>query len=207
MHAPLIWINGFPGSGKLTVATALQTLNKSITLIDNHKLIDPVSSRLPRSHPKYQQERQAERQAAFKRHVQCSSSLSELIVFTDFQSANELGEKVAFEYELAAIQASRPFVPIYLICDEQENLRRLSSQERLASGTTKLTSADVLKEIRSHSTLFRFNDCTGLTIDITSKSPAEAAQEIFDHVQALADGQSGLGAINTSKHPQMQATS
>ncbi|KAI1175827.1 hypothetical protein F4777DRAFT_578612 [Nemania sp. FL0916] len=207
MHAPLIWINGFPGSGKLTVATALQALNRSMTLIDNHKLIDPVSLRLPRSHPKYQQERKAERQAAFRQHVLGSSSLSKPIVFTDFQSDNELGRKVALEYKLAAMQASRPFVPIYLVCDEQENLRRLSSQERLASGTTKLTSADVLKGIRSRSTLFHFNECAGLTIDITSKSPVEAAKEISNHVQALADGQSGLGAINTSKHPQMQATS
>ncbi|KAI1123613.1 hypothetical protein F5Y10DRAFT_280788 [Nemania abortiva] len=185
MHAPLIWINGFPGSGKLTVATALQALGESITLIDNHTLIDPVSARIPRDHPDYQRERQAERQAAFGQHVTSPSSLSRPIVFTDFQSDNELGKMVAFEYKLAALQASRPFVPVYLVCDEQENLRRVSSQGRLASGTTKLTSADILKGMLSSSTLFRFDDCPGLTVDTTSKSPAEVAREIFDHVHAL----------------------
>ncbi len=49
--APLVWINGFPGAGKLTVATALAELDKTVIVIDNHRLIDPVEAKFPRSHP------------------------------------------------------------------------------------------------------------------------------------------------------------
>ncbi|KAF2624945.1 hypothetical protein BU25DRAFT_474443, partial [Macroventuria anomochaeta] len=51
--APLVWINGFLGSGKLTIARSLTTLLPSMILIDNHKLIDPVEAHFPQTHPDY----------------------------------------------------------------------------------------------------------------------------------------------------------
>ena len=80
--APLLWINGFPGSGKLTVATALTTLDEAIVLIDNHALIDPVEARLPRNHPDYQAERHVERKRAFDENVLNTAMISRVIVFT-----------------------------------------------------------------------------------------------------------------------------
>lgn len=35
--APVVWINGFPGSGKLSVATAVTMLDKEAILLDNHR--------------------------------------------------------------------------------------------------------------------------------------------------------------------------
>jgi len=56
---PLIWINDFPGSGKLTVANALVNLvgEDKIHLIDNHQLIDAVEAKTTRSSPNYQMQR------------------------------------------------------------------------------------------------------------------------------------------------------
>ena len=51
--APLIWINGFPGTGKYTIASILANkwMEGQCALIHNHDLIDAVT--VPRDHPMY----------------------------------------------------------------------------------------------------------------------------------------------------------
>lgn len=51
---PFIYINGFPGVGKLTIARELQKLLPKAELIDNHQLIDPVAAIFERTDPEYQ---------------------------------------------------------------------------------------------------------------------------------------------------------
>lgn len=80
--APLIWINGFPGTGKFTVAKAITSLRANSILIDNHKLIDPIEARLPRSHPDYNSERQKQRQLAFNQYASNPDTLTDLLIFT-----------------------------------------------------------------------------------------------------------------------------
>ncbi|KAL8321796.1 hypothetical protein RB593_004057 [Gaeumannomyces tritici] len=106
--APVVWINGFPGCGKLTVATAIRALDETVIVLDNHKLIDPVEERVARTHPSYRHERRCFRQAVLKENVCDPAGLSRLVVFTDFQSDNELGRAVASEYKDAAISAASP---------------------------------------------------------------------------------------------------
>lgn len=80
--APLVWINGFPASGKLTVATALATLHGAAIVLDNHKLIDPVEARFPRTHPDYHSERQRYRKAILDEFVLDTATLSRMVIFT-----------------------------------------------------------------------------------------------------------------------------
>jgi hypothetical protein len=80
--APLLWINGFPGSGKLTVARELVNLSGSeLILIDNHQLIDPVEARMSRDHPDYQKERQLQGSSAFRDYVANDDKRS-TVIFT-----------------------------------------------------------------------------------------------------------------------------
>lgn len=58
-----IWINAFPGVGKLTVARCLERLLPGSRLIDNHSLIDQV--KLPRDHTDYNTERTRVRDAVY----------------------------------------------------------------------------------------------------------------------------------------------
>lgn len=82
MAAPLIWINGFPGAGKLTVARELGALDERFKIIDNHQLIDPVEARFSRSQPEYQPARKQERQRVFAEWVRSEQHLARTIVFT-----------------------------------------------------------------------------------------------------------------------------
>jgi len=81
--APLLWINGFPGSGKPTVGTALRALDEATIVIDNHKMIDPVEAKFSRSHPQYQAERQQQRKLMFDDYVFNTARSAQVIVFTD----------------------------------------------------------------------------------------------------------------------------
>ena len=109
-----------------------------------------------------------------------------MLTFTlDFQSSNDLGRRVAFEYEAAAREAARPFVPVYLVCSVDENLKRATSLDRANGGTTKLTDMEVLSDLRSRCELFRFENYPSLTIDVTTMSPVEAATKIFTHIKSV----------------------
>lgn len=98
---PLIWINGFPGTGKLTVATILlqkllllshSTSRKAADddddaiLLHNHLLIDPVEAIIPRDHPDYQKERKRYRQRIFEQFVHDKTRLGRgrgrVVIFT-----------------------------------------------------------------------------------------------------------------------------
>lgn len=91
--APLVWINGFPGTGKYTIAKQLVSLlgNEKAILIDNHQLIDPVEQEIAlnrpeyqnvRLHPNYQNRRREKRVAAFEQYVVDASMHSTTVIFT-----------------------------------------------------------------------------------------------------------------------------
>lgn len=95
--APLVWINGFPGTGKCTIAKQLVALlgKERAILIDNHQLIDPVEADMTRSHPEYinirrhpdyQTRRKEKRGAIFEQYVEKQSMFSTIIIFTGERS-------------------------------------------------------------------------------------------------------------------------
>ncbi|KAL7953376.1 hypothetical protein V8C34DRAFT_321227 [Trichoderma compactum] len=185
MAAPVVWINAFPGTGKLTVARELVRLDQSSILIDNHQLIDPVAARFSRDHPQYQAERRRERERAFDKYVLEPTLISKTIVFTDCQSDDELGQATAQEYLQAARQAKRPFITIYLSCEIEVNIKRATSSERVQGTTTKLTDADMLRDALSRYKMFRFENSPyeSYNIDTTDLTPVDAALRIQTYIK------------------------
>ena len=197
---PFIWINGFPGTGKHTIAKLLATLlDGDPVVIDNHSLIDPVAKKFSRDHPSYQQARRQEREAVFKKLAEDITFRSRIVIFTgerkqphltfvvpisnfasrlitDFQSDDEIGSSVAREYKAAALRAGRTFLPIYLECDIEENKRRIASSQRKSGGTTKLLDPDTLAGMRARCKLFRFDGVKAITCDVTDMGSNEAAE-------------------------------
>jgi len=83
MAPPLVWINGFPGSGKLTIAKALmERVGQDQIVIDNHQLVDPVGAIVSRSNPDYQRYRKAYRQRALDRMAVEPILMRKALVFT-----------------------------------------------------------------------------------------------------------------------------
>ncbi|KAJ0293187.1 hypothetical protein Brms1b_003411 [Colletotrichum noveboracense] len=157
-----IYINGYPGVGKLTIARELSKLFPGSEVWDNHRIIDLV--RIDRDHPDYNLMR------AFHRHARSSSSF---------------GSAAAQEYEDAARRRGLPFIPIVLECQLEENIKRVTRSGRGGAANGKLTDVNILKDIRQEEQMFRFGGDLELELDVTELTPEQAAYKIFEHVKTV----------------------
>lgn len=86
--APVIYLNGFPGSGKLTIALAMQALIPDSKVLDNHSLIDPVEQFCRRGTAYYFSERGEYRRAMLKPIAEDPALRDIVHIFTDCQTGN-----------------------------------------------------------------------------------------------------------------------
>ncbi|KJK76303.1 hypothetical protein H634G_08363 [Metarhizium anisopliae BRIP 53293] len=171
---PIIHLNGFPGTGKLTVAKCLQKmLGPHGRLVHNHLLINPADAVLHRTEPGYQDLRRAIRSAVFSSLAQSAATHAFAYLFTDFQSSDPVGSATCAEY-LDAARARG--------CDEAANVERLVTSERRAHG--KIVDRELLGKFRSGVDIHRFDgpDHASMELDVTELSAEEAAHRILQHV-------------------------
>lgn len=84
---------------------------------------------------------------------------------------------------MAAMNANRPFIPIYLTCDLEVNITRATSQDRISSTGTKLTDSAILRDLRLRCKLFEFKGISSAVyIDTTDKDPSDVAKMILQHL-------------------------
>jgi hypothetical protein len=185
--APIIHINGFPGTGKLSIAKRLTELLKSnagipTKLVHNHLLINPADAILHRTQRGYQALRRAIRAAVFGALVTDPDTYGTVYIFTDFQSTDALGSSVCAEYAATAAARGCRLVPVVLHCEEVENLRRVVLSDRATVG--KLVDFDLVRKIRRDGPpVHRFvGNGASLELDVTEFSVEEAAKEVLRHV-------------------------
>ncbi|RYP85168.1 hypothetical protein DL770_005082 [Monosporascus sp. CRB-9-2] len=177
--APVLWINGFPGSGKLTVAKILVRKHHSAVALDNHKLIDPVEARFSRNHLDYQKHRRRYRQTVLDHYARDESTLTR----------QRTRPEVANEHRDAARETGRPFIPVYMICDVEANLERIANADRRESALGKLLDRRILERLRASCELYVFeDDCPSLTVDTTDTPPADTATKILAFLNRLCSG-------------------
>jgi hypothetical protein len=196
---PIIHLNGFPGTGKLTVARKLvekinlesekhnsseSTSQTRAKLVHNHLLIDPAGAVLDRTQPGYQRLRKAIREAVFASLVNESSTYETIYIFTDWQSGDDVGSGVCEEFQTMARARGSQFIPILITCDEKENVRRIQGAERAVS-STKITDTGLLLQWRQEvdpPPVYQFRDNEArLDLDVTSLTAEEAAEAIWKH--------------------------
>lgn len=262
----LVWINGFPGVGKLTIAQWLNRLlgtDRSV-IIDHQsqlahsnggvaamlpptpevEITDPLFS-LPGATPASGSARDGGR----GRRTSGKSSLLDLIsrrenahtiiivtscVLTSPASSTarkeekdqgvqegakkgcseEVAVSAAEECRATSDACGRPFVPVYLTCQEEENMRRVQSLERRYSCSSSLPGAPwpcfppapisrrsltypippssrnrvnrpgLARALREGRDLFVFEGVKGLDLNVTELEAHEAAMEILSFVNA-----------------------
>lgn len=182
-----IYINGFPGVGKLTVAKELEKLIPDSKVYHNHLLIDPIAALVDRSSPHYRAMR-----TSLRRHILDLIATSEATqhatwIFTDSQSTDPIGSATAQDYQDAAVKRGVPFISVILHCGLEENAKRLVHEGRGAGSNTKLTDLEILRAIRQEEDIHKFGGLEELEVDTTDISPAEAAQRILEHIRKVID--------------------
>ncbi|KAK6358854.1 hypothetical protein TWF696_000034 [Orbilia brochopaga] len=202
-----IFINGYPGTGKLTVARELQKILPSSKVFDHHLLIDAARATFSQTDPEYQILRKAFRTTLLDSIATASPEhASTTWIFTECQSNSHIGTSISHEYLAAAQRRSSPFVSIILTCSLEENLRRLSHPSRKTEPRRKLTNREVLKAIRDEEVIHRFGDWIGvreLIVDVTKLEPEEAAVVIKNFLERIvleqaADGNGSVAASTSS---------
>ncbi|TDZ37383.1 hypothetical protein C8035_v007011 [Colletotrichum spinosum] len=189
-----IYINGYPGVGKLTVANELQGLLPDSRVYHHHLLIDPIAPIVERTSHNYQTIR-----TSLRRHVLNIIATADEVryttwIFTDSRSTSPCGATAAQDYKRAAEQRGARFIPIVLHCDLKENLRRMADEERISGGNTKLTDEDVLRKVREEEELYQFGGAYELQLDITTMRPAEVAKAIAEHIKEVEIREQGASS-------------
>jgi len=174
----IVHLNGWPGSGKLTVARVLaRTLGAR--LLDNHTLHDVASRLCDRYTREYWELYYQVREAAYKRVR--ALPLHEMLVMTNaFALESEREREGWAAVKALALDRGVPLVAVTLHCSLEENVKRISSEERR---DRKMTDPIPLIEWRSTLTLLMDNSVRSLAIDNTHRSPEHVANEIVAFVR------------------------
>ncbi|KAF3802575.1 hypothetical protein GCG54_00014281 [Colletotrichum gloeosporioides] len=205
--APVIWINGFPGTGKLEIAIELRHLigNHRAIYIQNHRRIDNVA--LPRRHSQAWKEGASNRKETLRSYVLAPHMRHKTIIFTDFQTTDSIERTDnPIEYLEAAHKANRPFLPVTVMCSEAENIRRITDPGRCwpeSSVQRKvLKNAFVLRCYRTLK-LFDFDVVDyfhevkrdGFVVDVTELDAVVVAEMIQREVKRSRKGKEAMREV------------
>ncbi len=170
MSGPIIHINGWPGTGKLTIARELSRLIGA-RLLDNHSVLDPAHALFDRRDPLHHSLRRALRSAIFD-HLR-RMELQTALIFTDALSDDVHDSAVFDEYRQLAAERAAPFVAVVLDIDAERNLERLTAAGR--AERHKLTNPKILAALRANHRLLRAAELPLVELDVSELAPAEAA--------------------------------
>ena len=169
----IVHINGWPGTGKLTIARCL-TARLGGRLLDNHTLLNPAEALFDRESPHWWPLRNSVRAIVleFAARVDAATPL----VLTD-ALADIYSDRQTFEdYRPLAAKRGARLVSVILRCAPEEKLRRLASPGRAEQH--KLTNAALLQSWQVKLQLLRPTGVDVLELDVTSISPEQAAAEL-----------------------------
>ena len=180
---PIIHINGHPGVGKYIIGKRLTELFPHLKLVNEKLFTDLAAALVPRYTDDYFRVWEHFHEASF-RPIQYSDKTFDLgYIFTDFLPNDEERRVIMRKYiRDAAIpdDRQREFITFTLICEEQENVRRLISPEREQSG--KLTNPEVLRDDRTRDCRHDYLGHCHHVIDVTNLEVDAAALAIARRV-------------------------
>ena len=157
----VLFLNGFPGVGKLTIARHLRRILSESLLVDNHLLINPAEAIEPNRTPAHYTLRRAIRQAAFD-GLKAVERKSTIFIMTSCTADNPADREVFSEFVDIARVRGILFVSIIIDCEPIANMARLTSAERYC-GKNKLANGQVLAGLRLHNRLLDPKNCQGET--------------------------------------------
>ena len=170
---------GFPGVGKLTIARHLARITAAI-VVDNHWINDPIlklvivdgSAAVPESvWPQVAKVREAVLET-----IVTLAPLATNYIFTYAGSNEDPADRKAFDdYREVARQRGSQFIPVRLLCNERELVRRIQSEERKGRKLTDPTEA--IQNVRTFTPLDPRVPGT-LSLDVTHLSAEAAASTI-----------------------------
>ncbi|CAN8101145.1 unnamed protein product [Discula destructiva] len=185
MSPPIVLLNGWPGVGKDTVAETLKLLLGD----DKASLVDWSKSQAETFQPAPEDDlvaQKAQRDACFTDQVEHPKMRNKIIICTDCLLDNRQGRRLAQDFDIVADRCNRLLVPVYVECQLDENMRRITNAERRVSLKVKNRSPNEAQTVRSQGgKLFVYPRHESLTVDNTGMVPHEAALQILTFMRDL----------------------
>ncbi len=173
--APIIHINGWSGSGKLTIARALAP-KIGARLLDNHTLMNTALALYDRGTPENRALRQQLRDVAFAAAIDLPATTA--LILTDAFSDDPYEERLFADVISLAKARKAPLIRVILSMTEAENMRRLTAPGRAEAH--KLTDPDILRDHRANHVILGHDHSDAIHIDVTDMTPDDAVQDLIE---------------------------
>lgn len=185
----VIYLIGFPGAGKLTIATEMsRQTDGRLVVIDNHLINNPIFAVVRADGRSSLSAGVWEATAEVRRVV--LGAIRELaapetsFVFTNVLIAGHAWDESAIG-QIAAIAEARSsvFVPVLVDCQVEELARRVTNPRRRER--LKMSDADRLREMAATSSIVTTDHPNTLKLDVTNLTPDVAAARILNHATSI----------------------
>ncbi|GAA1363513.1 AAA family ATPase [Catellatospora chokoriensis] len=194
-HPYLIYLLGYPGVGKYTIAAEIATMTGAV-VVDNQLMNHPVLallgwdgvSILPRETWRYVAQI---RETLLKALEDLASRTISHVLTNALEDGPESAAVFARIRQVAATRDA-VFLPVMLTCDPAEQIRRVTAVER--ARRLKLTDPEQLRAYLATTGMYVPPDPRLFTLDTTDLSPARAAEAILRQVAKLRQRPAGAGA-------------
>ena len=184
----LVYLIGFAGVGKFTTAQKLAGL-LGARIVDNHWINNPIfglidSDRITPLPPSVWEQVGKVRHAVLETIALLSPPQANFIL-TNSLADDDPEDRQIYDAVLATAERREAlFVPVRLLCDEEQLTKRVVSPER-AGRLKRMDPIEAAREVRTLTTLLTHH-VNELTLDTSAITPEVSARLIYDHVNAIA---------------------
>jgi predicted kinase len=182
----MVYLVGFPGTGKLTVARELAPLLQA-KIVDNHWINNPIFGLLDNDRttpfPEGVWDQVAKVRQAVLDTIATLSAPAANFILTHAGFDADPEDRAVYDIIVKTAERRRSvFVPVRLLCEEAELVQRVISPER----ASRLKSMDPIAASRAvrRGEVLKIDHSNAITLDISSASPLESARRILRHIEA-----------------------
>ncbi|BCM89890.1 hypothetical protein IAD21_01740 [Abditibacteriota bacterium] len=187
MKNTIIYLIGFPGTGKYTIAKEIAASSRA-RLIDNHLINNPIFSvlrtdgktKLPKEVWDY-----TRRLGDIVREAVVElGAPEENFIFTNSITQENASDNIVYDkISQVAEQRASVFVPVRLLCSLPTLQSRIVGRDR--TERMKMTDAAAIADFYNKFTVFDPQHPHQITLDVTEIQPHQAASQILAHSQTL----------------------
>jgi shikimate kinase len=178
MKNTIIYLIGFPGVGKLTIAKEICKKTNAI-LVDHHTITNPIRCLNIDFRSKRRTEYMEQiRGIVFNAMVELSQK-DDNFILTDVLCDGNEGFNLA---EVMANKRQATLVPVIISCDIKENIKRAKNEERKASHKT---TDDSIVELCHSVGIASISHQNKLDLDISNLSAEQASYKILEHAKNI----------------------
>jgi hypothetical protein len=182
-----LYLLGFAGTGKLTIARAFAH-SIGAKVVDNHWINNPIFGLIdpdgvsPLPDAVWSQTAKV-REAVLETIATLAKPGANFVFTHDGIEGERYDEDVLRGIQTTAARRGARLIPARLVCNEDELVRRIQSGDRAAM--LKCTDpADAIRKSRHHAVLDPRLPGT-LTLDVTTLTPQQSVEAIIAHINSL----------------------